>query len=246
MPRRPRFVLPGVAHHVTQRGNHQQNVFLTNRNRARYLEILAEHSHRHDLRILGWCLMTNHIHLIAIPGTEESMSLALGEAHSRYTLEVNRQQQWSGHLWQGRFHSSPLEEAHLMAALRYVDQNPVRAAMVLRACDWPWSSALAHTDAAARAPLLDWPWARWLKEARLGDWDYADWNARLAGEQPPQELDRIRRSTKLGAPLGGDAFVEKLEQMAGRRLRVWPQGRPPKKGTDDNIHTQTFPTCPNP
>lgn len=229
MPRRPRFVLPGVAHHVTQRGNHQQNVFYGNADRSRYLEILGEHSRRHDLRILGWCLMTNHVHLIAIPGTPESMSLALGEAHSRYTLEVNRRHDWGGHLWQGRFYSCPLEEAHLMSALRYVDQNPVRARIVDEAGDWLWSSALAHTSDGVRDDLLNWAWTRWMKEARLGDWDHTDWKRRLAREQPAKDVERIRRATKLGEPLGSDAFVGKLERIAGRRLRVWAQGRPKAK-----------------
>ncbi len=89
--------------------------------------------------------MTNHVHLIAIPGTTESMSLALGEAHSRYTLELNRQHNWGGgHLWQGRFYSCPLAETHLIAALNYVEQNPVRARMVEKAWDWPWSSAATN------------------------------------------------------------------------------------------------------
>src|ERR1700733_11184381 len=91
MARRPRFVLPGVAHHVTQRGNNRQTVFHCDHDRTRYLEILRERSIRHDVRILGWCLMTNHVHFIAIPGTKDSLARVLGQAHSQYSIEQNRE-----------------------------------------------------------------------------------------------------------------------------------------------------------
>ena len=152
--------------------------------------------------------MTNHIHLIAIPGTTESMSLALGEAHSRYTLELNRQQHWGGHLW-------PLGETHLMAVLHYVEQNPVRARMVDKAWDWPWSSARVHTNLGARDELVGWDWMNWMKEARLGEWNDAEWKQGLAGVQPAEELERIRRATRLGEPLGDDAFVSRFGENGG-------------------------------
>lgn len=82
--------------------------------------------------------MSNLVHLVVVPSHAKSVALALGEAHSRYAQEVNRAQGWDGHLWQNRFFSCPLEGAHLMAALRYVEQNPVRARMVAYACDWRW------------------------------------------------------------------------------------------------------------
>ncbi len=105
MPRRPRFVVPGVPHHVTQRGNNRQDVFFSDQDRIRYLQILREHLRRHDIRILGWCLMTNHVHLVAIPENMESLALALGQAHSQYALEHNRQRVRSG--ISGRAVSSP-------------------------------------------------------------------------------------------------------------------------------------------
>jgi putative transposase len=229
MPRRPRFVVPGVPHHVTQRGNNRQDVFFSEQGRIRYLQMLREHSRRHDVRILGWCLMTNHVHLIAIPGGPESLALALGQTHSQYSREQNRHQDRSGHLWQGRFFSCPLESDHLLSAMRYVELNPVRAGMTAAACDWRWSSARAHASPQAHDELLDWPWIRWMDEVRPGAWSYADWKATLRAAEPPEELDRMRRATKLGEPLGSDEFVRDLEAKAGRRLRVWAQGRPPAK-----------------
>jgi len=218
-----------VPHHITQRGNNRQDVFLSDEDRRRYLEILREHSERHALRILGWCLMSNHIHLVAVPGHERSLARALSEAHSRYSLEWNRRRASVGHLWQNRFFSCPLEEAHLRAALLYVDRNPVRARLVAEAQDWRWSSARVHTDPAAHDVLLDWEWEAWMERARLGTWVHEDWKAALTTSSPDEELGQIRRATRLGEPLGSDGFVSALERSAGRRLRVWPRGRPVRK-----------------
>jgi putative transposase len=229
MPRRARFVLPGVPHHVTQRGNNRQDVFFSDQDRIHYIQMLRAHSHRHDLRILGWCLMSNHVHLIVIPGNSGSLALALGQAHSQYSLEYNRLDGRVGHLWQNRFFSCPLEPSHLVSAMRYVELNPVRAKMTTEAWDWRWSSARAHTSLQAHDELLDWPWRDWMEEARLGAWNYADWKASLLAGGPAEELDRMRRAIKLGEPFGSDEFVRDLEAKAGRRLRVWERGRPPKK-----------------
>jgi putative transposase len=158
MARRPRFVVPGVPHHITQRGNNRQDVFSSEQDRIRYLQILREHSRRQNVRILGWCLMSNHVHLVAVPGSVESLALALGQAHSQYSLEQNRKQGRSGHLWQGRFFSCPIESKRLMSAIRYVELNPVRAWMTADACDWRWSSARVHTSPEVRDELLDWEW----------------------------------------------------------------------------------------
>ena len=129
MPRRPRFVLPGVPHHITQRGNNRQDVFFCDQDRVLYLQMLQHHALRHQTRVLAWCLMTNHVHLILIPETPESLALTLGQAHSQYSLEQNRRQRRVGHLWQNRFFSCALEPSHLLAAMHYVELNPVRAGM---------------------------------------------------------------------------------------------------------------------
>jgi len=173
--------------------------------------------------------MSNHVHLVAIPGAVESLALAFGQAHSQYSLEQNRQQARSGHIWQGRFFSCPLESDRLLSAMRYVELNPVRAGMTADAWGWRWSSARAHTSPQTHDELLDWPWFKWMEEARLGVWSYADWKAILLTAESPEEVDGMRRATKLGEPLGSDEFVRDLEAKAGRRLRVWAPGRPPAK-----------------
>ena len=226
MPRRPRFVLPGAAHHVTQRGNNRQAVFFSDQDRIRYLHMLRHNCRRYDLRVLGWCLMTNHVQLIAIPGASESLALCLRQTQSQYSWELNRHQNRVGHLWQNRFFSCPLGPTHLLSAMRYVDLNPVRAGMTAEPWDWRWSSSRAHTSPHLRDQLLGWPWLKWVEEARLGAWSYPDWKAALLLASRPDELDPIRRATKLGEPLGSDEFVRALEAKAGRRLRVQARGRP--------------------
>jgi putative transposase len=216
--------MPGIAHHITQRGNNREDVFFSDRDRVRYLEILSEHCLRHQLRVLGWCLMTNHVHLIAVPGAEESMAKTLGQAHAQYSLEVNRAQHRVGHLWQNRFFSCALDSRHLLVAMMYVDLNPVRAGMVECALEWEWSSARGHAGAGADA-LLDREWREWMEEARVG-WDFEAWRAALASGLSDDLTERVRRGTRLGEPCGDEEFVGGLEREAGRRLRVFGRGRP--------------------
>jgi len=226
MARRPRFIQPGIPYHITQRGNNRQDVFFLPADRTRYLQLLAEHSVRYDLRVLAWCLMTNHVHLIVIPGTADSMAQVMRQAHSHYSLEQNRSHRWSGHLWQNRFWSCALDSGHLLAAIRYVELNPVRAGMTREPSEWPWSSAAAHATPGVRDALLDWSWEDWMVEMSLGTWDFEGWKSVLEVQSPAEEAARIRRATELGEPLGSDLFVANLERQAGRRLRVLQRGRP--------------------
>ncbi len=122
-----------------------------------------------------------------------------------------------------------MEPDRLLSAMRYVELNPVRAGITAQAWDWPWSSARVHIAAEARDELLDWEWRGWMEEARLGAWNYADWKATLLAMEPTEDVARMRRATNLGEPLGSDEFVNGLEAKAGRRLRVWAQGRPSAK-----------------
>jgi len=157
MARLPRVVIPGVAHHVTQRGNRRQPVFFSDDDRRLYLELVGAGCAAAGVRCLAWCLMTNHVHLILVPETADGLRAALGEAHRRYTRAVNFREGWRGYLFQGRFASYPMDDAHLMAAVRYVERNPVAARLVARADEWRWSSARSHL-AGRRAdgdPLTD-------------------------------------------------------------------------------------------
>ena len=130
MPRVARIVLEGQPHHITQRGNNRQDVFFLADDRLAYLELLRIHGERFGFRVLGYCLMTNHVHLIGVPARQESLAKAVGRTNFRYTQYINRMHGRSGHLWQNRFYSCALDDVHLCRAMCYVEQNPVRAKMV--------------------------------------------------------------------------------------------------------------------
>jgi len=165
MPRAPRLVLPGLPHHVTQRGTRRQPTFFSDADYARYLSLLRHWCVKSGTAVWAWCLMPNHVHLILVPSREDGLGAALAPAHRRYAWEVNQREGWCGHLWQARFASFPLDEAHLYACLRYIELNPVRARLVDRPEDWPWSSARGHLGLAAD-PLVDPAPAR----ARIDNW----------------------------------------------------------------------------
>jgi putative transposase len=222
MARLARLVIPGMPHHVTQRGNRRQQTFFNDADYAAYMELLADWCRERGVEIWSYCLMPNHIHLIAVPSSEDGLRWAIGETHQRYTRRINFREKWRGYLWQGRFASFVMDEPYLLAAARYIELNPVRARLVEDACDWPWSSARAHLsgqdDCLVKvAPLL----------AMIGDW-----RAFLNSAVPEQELKDLRQHVRTGRPLGDDAFLGRLEEMVGRVLK--PQKRGPKPKHDTN------------
>ena len=225
MPRTARIVVPDVPHHITQRGNNRQDVFFVDDDRRVYLSILKEQSEKFGLDILGWCLMTNHIHLIGRPAGPESLAKALGRTHFRYTQYINRFHGRSGHLWQNRFFSCPLGRAHFWKALLYVEQNPVRAKMVRRAWEYPWSSAKAHVENKSDDGLLNM--AYWKQISSV-----VDWRKTLGQMQSDEQVAAIRRNTHTGRPLAEDAFISKLEKLLNKRLRPLPIGRPGNQGEE--------------
>ena len=148
MARRPRIVVPGLAHHVTQRGNRREPIFFETGDQEVYRDLLAEQAHKARLAVWAYCLMPNHVHLIVVPEDEDGLGRAIGEAHRRYTNFVNARGRWTGHLFQSRFASVAMDDAHLTAAVRYVSLNPVRARLAARPEDWAWSSVRAHLAGA--------------------------------------------------------------------------------------------------
>ena len=168
VPRIARVVAVGAPHHVTQRGNNRQKVFFSTADRRIYLSLLGSHCRRWQLNLLGYCLMPNHVHLVAVPEHENSLAKALGRTHYDYTVYLNGRRRRSGHLWQNHFFSTCLDRAHLFAALRYVDLNPVRAGLASQAAGYEWSSAAAHVSGNDATGLLDME--RWREVCPLGDW----------------------------------------------------------------------------
>lgn len=143
MPRQARLVVPGLPHHVTQRGLDRQPTFFEETDYRLYLDLLTDAARRAEVSIWSYCLMPNHVHLILVPADDHGLRLTLGETHRRYTAAVNRRMETDGKLWQGRFASVAMDEVHLNAALRYVALNPVRARLVANAVDWRWSNSRA-------------------------------------------------------------------------------------------------------
>jgi len=222
MARIARVVIPGVAHHITQRGNNAQDVFFVDDDREAYLELLKQQSDKYGLEVVGYCLMTNHVHLVAKPLKEDSLANAIGRTHFVYTQYINRLHGRRGHLWQNRFYSCALDEGHFWQALRYVERNPVRAKMVRQAWKYPWSSAGVHTGGSDSTGLIDAEAWRHISEGR-------DWKETLKGPESEENLRSIRLNTRTGRPLGSDRFLSKVEAMLGRRVRALSVGRPKKR-----------------
>ncbi len=192
MPRAARIVVPGVPHHVTQRGNRQQAIFVRDDDWGAYKGLLAAACKRYDVGCLAWCLMPNHVHLILVPPATDSLRAVLSSVHTAYSQRINQREEVVGHLFQGRFASFPMAGSHLMAAIRYVENNPVKARLVERAADWPWSSARCHVDRRAdgltsATHLLD---------------HYSDWAAMLARGWEAGEGDTVEGLLQSGRARG--------------------------------------------
>ena len=144
MPRFARVVVPGYPYHVTHRDNRRGDVFFADEDRDVYRRWLQEYATECDLRIWAYCMMSNHVHLLVVPGRKDSLATAIGRTHMRHARWVNRRQGWTGHLWANRFYSTVPDEPHLWAAVKYLERNPVRAGIVDHAHGYEWSSAPAH------------------------------------------------------------------------------------------------------
>ncbi|MEE8445842.1 MAG: transposase [Alphaproteobacteria bacterium] len=219
MARLARIVAPGVPHHVTQRGNRRQDTFFTDGDYQTYQDLMAHWCAHYGVAVWAYCLMPNHVHLIAVPETEAALGLAIGEAHRRYTRRVNLREDWRGHLWQGRFASFPMDERHLLAAARYVELNPVRAKLVKRPEDYAWSSARAHL--AGRDDRL-------VKAGALLD-IVGDWAAFLTEAPGEADRDTLRKHERTGRPLGDERFRARLKTTLGRSFEKKKPG-PKRKG----------------
>jgi putative transposase len=223
MARRSRVVAVGEPHHLTQRGNNRQQTFFDDHDRQTYCRLLGEHARRAGIRLLGYCLMSNHVHLVAVPERANSFAHGLGRAHYLYARYLHERWGGSGHLWQNRFFSCPLDREHLWVALRYVDLNPVRAGLVAEATDYGWSSAGPHAEGQDLRGIIDgdlWNVLCWRE----------DWREVLGPtrREEGEALAALRGATLTGRPLGSESFVKRLEGMFARKLDGKHTGRPKK------------------
>jgi putative transposase len=193
--------------------------------RHAYLELLGRHCELYGLSLWGYCLMTNHVHLIAIPRSGEALAQTLKHTHGQYASYWNARQSSSGHVWQGRFYSCPLGESHLWTALRYVELNPVRAGMVPAAEEWPWSSAAAHCRPGVSNRLLEME--GWRKR-----WTTGEWREYMEVRESRSDVRQLRQCTHTGRPLGDAEFVTQLERATLRPLAPQKGGRPKKPRSD--------------
>jgi len=220
MPRIARAVAVGFPHHITQRGNYRQRVFEGDEDYLYYLEWLKECSKRYSLKIWAYCLMPNHVHFIAVPIEPDSLAKTFNTLHMRYAQRINMRNKSAGHLWQGRFYSCVLDERHLYAGIRYVENNPVRARLVKKAEGYQWSSARGHVESRTDHVLSE--------DCYLVEM-IKDWSIYLRENEEASLVEEIRKKTKTGRPCGDDKFILKLEGMMRRRLSALPWGRPRKR-----------------
>jgi putative transposase len=218
VPRHARIVFPGVPHHVTQRGNHRERVFFGHGDQETYLRLLQTYAMEQGIEVAAYCLMSNHVHLVVIPSNAKGLCLALKAVHSQYAQRVNRMRDQNGHLWQGRYFSSPLDSNYFLNAVRYVELNPVRAGIVTKAEEFAWSSAPAHCG-LRNDSLID---LRRRPHILAG---IANWSRWLAEGVADESLETLRRNGSQNLPCGSTEFVGQLERIAGRDLRFRPQGR---------------------
>jgi len=226
MPRIARLVVPGYPHHITQRGNYRQIVFNDDADRQEYLELIAFYSRKFHLTILSYCIMNNHVHFIVIPKNEDSLASTFRIAHTRYSQYHNKKIQANGHLWQGRFYSCVLDDRHLIATARYVERNPVRAKIVKSPADYSWSSARSHIGISHNG-IIDA--SELFKHVEIKQ---EDWDEFIGESDEPDEVAVIRKYTMTGRPLGGAAFIQKLEKVFDKKLHALSVGRP-RKATYD-------------
>jgi len=229
-----RVVVPGLPYDLTHRGNRRAQVFVDDEDREVYLALVGEYARKHGLELWAYCLMTNHVHWLVVPHQEDSMALGVGTSHMRYSRWLNRKMGWSGHLWANRYHSTCLDGEHLWNAIRYIEQNPLRARMIDSAAEYPWSSTRGHAQLQVPSGLLsaDDPFP-----GHVGAGDWVGWvNAGLDERQ----AGLLRKNTLSGRPTGSEQFVADLERRLGRILQEPRMGRPRRRPAEKEVMEDLF------
>ena len=220
MPRIARVVVKEYPYHVTQRGNYRQRVFDDEEDFVQYKLWLQEYSQKYGLKIWAYCLMSNHVHYVCIPRANDALGRTFNTLHMRYSQYFHKKKGVKGHLWQGRFFSCALDEKHVYAAVRYVENNPVRAGMTGSPDGYTWSSTLGHMMRVAD-PLLS-------NDSTIGI-EAKDWLTFLGKESDDEAIKDIRKNSLTGRPCGDDSFILNIEGLLGReKLKAGKCGRPKK------------------
>jgi putative transposase len=217
-----RIVVPGCPHHIIKRGNRRQIVFFSDNDKKAYYNLLMRETAKAGIAVWTYCLMDNHVHLIAVPEKKNSLAKGIGRIARNYSLLINIRNDWKGHLWQHRFDSYPLGETHVYSAVRYIERNPVRAGIVERAEDYYWSSARSHV-LKEKDGLLS---AFYLIS------EISDWTSYLREETSESDRNLFESHARTGRPLGNDEFIDRLEKMTGRSTKKERPGPKRRKNMD--------------
>ena len=201
MPRAPRIVVPGLPHHVTQRGIRRKTTFFNVADYLAYIALVRKYKRVAGVDIWTYCLMPNHVHMIVVPHYDDSLAKFFGPVHSQYAARVNAAHEWQGHMWQQRFYSTVMDEQHTLAAMRYVELNPVRAGLCASPDEWRWSSVCANLGLDSDE-LVSTDMTRTMVD---------NWHDYLGEAIPDEMLRSIRKSTRTGRPAGCNRFVRSLK-----------------------------------
>ena len=227
MSRIPRFVVPGVPHFITQRGNRREKVFFIDEDYALYRDLLTDQCRREDVVVSVYCLLPDHVHFVLAPATEDALSRALGETHRRYSAVINARSRVTGHLFHARFSSAAIDESHFLEAARHVSLNPVRVGLVRRAEDWPWSSVRGYLAGEADASGADALVTTAPLVERLGGESFAAWLARPSCQGA---IRALRAAETIGRPVGSPDFLDSIAAATGRDPRPGRRGPKPATG----------------
>jgi putative transposase len=226
MPRPLRPIADGLIYHVINRGNNRQTVFEHEGDYLAFLKAIADLKERRPFDLYGYCLMSNHIHLLIRP-RKESISRIVQSLLVSHTQRYHRFHRSGGHVWQGRFKSPVIQDDdHLLTVLRYIEANPLRAKMVERAGEYPWSSFACHGEGRDGLLLDAVPPYEGL--AAYPAVRQRRWLAYVHQSPEEAELAAIRRSSATGLPFGQTAWVDRLARQLKLDLAIRPRGRPRK------------------
>jgi putative transposase len=231
MPRRARLSLPGIPWHILQRGNNRSVCFFAEEDYRFYLDHLEELALRFGCAVHAYVLMPNHVHLLLTPEREDSAALLMKHLGQRYVQYINRANQRSGKLWEGRFRSCLAQSEYGLACYRYIELNPVRAGMVNQPRDYRWSSY--HANALGKADSLITPHEQYLRIARTESARREAYRALVKAPLDAEILDEIRQSTNGNFALGDERFKKRIEKALGRRARRGKSGRPKQQEADN-------------
>lgn len=215
MARMPRLVVPGFPHHVTQRGTRRMKTFFSQADYLAYLELVMEFREVAGVEIWAYCLMPNHIHMVVVPESKEGLAELFRHVHRTYTRSINIRENWTGHLWQERFHSFVMDEPHLLSAVRYIELNPVRAGLCNVPQEWPWSSVHAHLAKIDDGVVVVQPMLQRV----------ANWSSYLLDDVNDGDLLRMRNHGSSGRPAGSEQFIDQLQVLTGRSLTKTRKGQ---------------------